>query len=332
MTLRDQARRVVASVPGELRDRLRDSPLDALAWAGLTVRAVHALGSRRGAGGMCDGMSFTAHGTVLYAPTDNRRENFTLAHEYAHVLLDDDETVLIWLADQPDRDDVLERLCDEVAALLLVPDTLLGVVVGDHPPTGEHVLDLFRRSQASQVVCAIAVGRRLNSPGAVLLTDRTTRTVVHSAIVGEPPVHPRTGQPVPDSHPLLRIVPGQHLRRRTFWATPWGERRTMYLDAVATDKRAYGVLAQDDLWQIDKFHPPEPEPDASGPPSNHMSCRCGYAGVRTGWPCPDCGRPFCPRCQACDCEGRRSLTARCEGCFCDTPPRDLEEGRCSNCR
>ncbi len=332
MTLRDQARRVVASRPQEMRERLRDAPLEALVQAGLTVRAVPELGSRRGAGGMCDGMSLTAHGTVLYAPTDSRRENFTLTHEYAHLLLDEDDTALIWLADQPDPDTVLEQLCDEIASLLLVPDSLLTVVIGTAAPTGSHVLDLFRRSQASQVVCAIAAARRLNSAGAVLLTDRTTQTVVHAALVGELPVYPRPQQRVPDAHPLLRISPGQHVRQRTFWATPWGERRTMYLDAVATGKRAYAVVAENDLWQIDRFHLPETEADAAKPPTTHLSCRCGYAGLRTGWPCPDCSQPFCPRCGACDCARRRSLTSPCESCFCDTPARDLLEGRCSDCR
>jgi Zn-dependent peptidase ImmA (M78 family) len=155
MTQSQQAKRIVQALPVELREALRYAPSVAMVGTGLVVRAVRTLTSSRGAGGMCDGMSFSDHNTVLYAPTESRRENFTLLHEYAHLLVDDDDEALVWLADQDEPGVVLERLCDDIAAALLTPDDILDQIVGQGPITGQHLIDLFQEKQASQVVAGL---------------------------------------------------------------------------------------------------------------------------------------------------------------------------------
>jgi Zn-dependent peptidase ImmA (M78 family) len=331
MTRREHAQRIIRALSPQLRDALRRAPVTAMTDEGLTVRAV-ALSSERGAGGMCDGMSFRNPNVVLYARTSSRRENFTLLHEYAHLLVARDSEAAIWLADQDEPLLELERLCDDIAGSLLIPEEVLNEIVRAGPVTGQHLLDLFHRTEASQVACAIALSRRLTCTGAIMLTDRQTNTVVYAALVDEPSVYPTRKQALPGDHPLAKIVSGQHIRRESFWATPWGTRSPYYLDATATERRTYSVLAELDLWGISHLHLNVPEPAAPTRPSASVRCPCGFHGNVTGFPCSDCGKPFCPRCQRCDCERRAALTVRCEKCTVSVPIRDIENGLCSNCR
>ncbi len=332
MTRKEHATRIIGALPPQLRTALRQAPCEAMTGEGLVIRAVKSLTSSRGAGAMCDGMSFGEHGTVLYAPTDSRRENFTLLHEYAHLLLEEDEPAMIWLADQDEPAIELERLCDDIAAALLIPDDLLSRTVGKGPVTGQHLLDLYLDTEASQVVCAIALARRLPCTGAIVLTNRTTNTVVHASLVDEPSVYPANNQAVPSDHPLARLQPGQQVCRESFWATPWGTRSPYYLNATATEKRTYSVLAEVDLWSISTLHLNTPEPTSPARPRETVACPCGFTGTTAGFPCTECGKPFCPQCQRCDCERRAALTAPCKKCYVSEPRRNLVEGICSNCR
>lgn len=332
MTRRQHATRIVGALSPQLRAALHRAPLAAMTSEGLAVRPVRSLTSARGAGGLCDGMSFSEHGTVLYAPTESRRQNFTLLHEYAHILVEDDDQALIWLADRIDPTTELERLCDDIAAGLLISEELLSSIVGTGPITGRHLVDLFVATEASQVVCAIALARRLTCTGAVLLTDRSTNTVVHAALVDEPAVYPAARQPVPSDHPLTRLRPNERISTRSFWSTPWGKRSYYYLNATATEKRTYSVLAEVDLWGISDLHLDIPELPLSTRTTRAVTCSCGYHGSTAGFPCSECAKPFCPRCQRCDCERRASLTERCAVCFISVPRRDLVDRVCSNCR
>jgi len=64
----------------------------------LTVRAVDHLDDARADGGVCDGVSYLNDGVILYRSTGNRRENFTLAHELGHWLVDQADATLRKLA------------------------------------------------------------------------------------------------------------------------------------------------------------------------------------------------------------------------------------------
>src|SRR5690606_684707 len=80
---------------------------------GLTVSPADHLSEKRADGGACDGLSFPKDGVILYAPTRNsRRENFTLAHELGHWLIEQVPAVFDWLFEQQAPEKVLETLCD----------------------------------------------------------------------------------------------------------------------------------------------------------------------------------------------------------------------------
>ncbi|GAB3854615.1 hypothetical protein GCM10028801_09030 [Nocardioides maradonensis] len=327
------ALRIVAALPADQRANIALDPIAGIKDLDYEVVAEPALTSQRGAGGWCDGMSFADQNTVMYAPTpESKKENFTLLHEVAHILVENDDEALIWLADCDNYEVELERLCEQIAAALVVPEALIDEVVGTGPPTGENLKTLVTRSAASGPACAIALSSRLSS-GAVVLIDRVAGTVIQSALRGEDlKVYPWNGTHVPDGHPLLKLEPGSGKTSRQYWVDTWGRRQEYYVNAVATEKRIYAIFSVTDLWNVDRFHGGQEPPEKSNAPRLTIRCACGYFGKAFGWPCDTCKRQYCPRCGDCDCARRASAQQPCSNCFCNAPTGDLEDGVCSNCR
>lgn len=330
-TRQTHARRIVAAISETQRTAVTARPLDGIERLGYTVVPEPALTSKRGAGGMCDGLSFAENNTVMYAPTPgSKKENFTLLHEIAHILVERDQHAMIWLADRADPSVELERLCEEIAANLLIPESLLDDVIGAGPITGEDLKTLVARSAASGPACAIALSNRLSS-GAVVIIDRAIGRVVHSALRGDNlAVYPWKDTDVPGNHPLLTLQAGDTAMRKIFWTDEWERRQEYYVSAVATEKRIYAVFSTSDLWGVEVFHGGPASPAKSNAPRLGIRCHCGYVGMAFGWPCATCMRQYCPKCDECDCPRRDRAQGRCTKCFLLAP--DLENGVCSECR
>lgn len=330
-TRRAHTRRIVAAITDAQRAAIATHPIAGIESLGYTVVAEPALTSERGAGGWCDGLSFAENNTVMYAPTPgSKKENFPLLHEVGHILVDRDEAALIWLADRADPDVELERLCEEIAADLVVPEGMLDDLVGTGPITGEDLKALVAQSAASGPACAIALSYRLSS-GAVVIIDRANARVIHSALRGEDlKVYPWKHRDVPLGHPLLALEPGDTTTRKTHWTDEWERRQDYYVSAVATEKRVYAVFSTSDLWGVDPFHGGQTPPAKSAAPRLGIRCQCGYVGKAMGWPCDKCKRQYCPRCGECDCQRRDRAQGTCTSCFCKAP--DLKDGVCGGCR
>lgn len=282
---------------------------------------------------MCDGLSFAEHNTVMYAPTaGSKRENFTLLHEVAHILVESDDDALVWLADRADPDVELERLCEQIAAAILVPDDLVNDILGFGPITADDLCRLIVRASASGPACAIALASRLTGPGAVIIIDRLTDQVIHSSLRSELAIYPWRGNDVPAGHPLKNLQVDTPITTKSFWTNNRGQRQTYYLSGVATEKRTYAILSTIDLWGVDRFHGGQVPPERSNAPRNTLRCHCGFNGETTGWPCSECERAYCPRCGECDCPRRDRAQQQCIACFCLTPTVDIVNGICSNCR
>lgn len=328
MTIRERAERIVNALDPALRRHLAQSPLEAMTGEGF---AIGGLEERHDARRYCDGLS-TSDGVVLYmVSSGSRRENFTLLHEYAHRLIAEDTKAMNWLADEPRVELATERLCNEVASLLLVPAPVIDAIVGVGPIRAEHLQQLHREIEASQVAITIALARRLTTAGAVVLIDRASNTVARAILVGELAIYPTNGQPVPTANPLHRIEPGHHVHQRSWWATPWGDRQEYYIDATASARRAYAVMATTDVWAMESFHGGEDIPEPIARPTSVRSCPCGYNGPMRGFPCDDCGKHFCPECGKCLCDYRNAAAVRCRRCTLSYAPTALVDGLCSEC-
>jgi Zn-dependent peptidase ImmA (M78 family) len=339
MNSADHARRIVAALDSDIATRVARSPREALQQDfGLTVQEVPNLTDRRGAEGWCDGLSFLDHDVVLIVPTPySRRENFTAVHELAHRLVLNDDGALDWLANQRDPDRSCEAMCDQIAARLLLPGSLVAAVVKSEPPNASHIAELYRLSEASEPVCAIALSDLLPCQGAVLISDIGGSTVTYASVHatdedGWPLAYPWPRRLIPKGHPLLRIRPTEERRERSWWATPWGDRQNYYLDAVAHSRRVHCVLAVYDLWGASRLHVGD-VPQKAARPERTLACACGYNDIARGFPCSDCGQPYCPQCKECRCQRQERRLVDCPnpGCFMKVLPTQIRGQRCVNC-
>lgn len=320
-----------------LQSRFTSHPLQVLREdLHLTVRAVDHLGDRRDGGGACDGMSFLQDGVVLYAPTPaSRRENFTLAHELGHWLIERTPAVVDWVADREDPNRMLETVCDRIAQRLLLPLSTLSRVFGTTPVRAAHIQQLYDTSQASEPVCAIALAARLPCLGAVVIIDRATWRVDYASIrpdeeQGWPQVFPWPGHPVPAGHPLKTLSPGSAISTKTSWRSPWGAAQPYYMDAVSGPRRVHAVLSEIDLWDAAKLHLDQPR-TFDQRPTTEAYC-CGRTRTVRGWPCSTCGEPNCPECGRCRCQRRELKEQPCQGCFQVFLPHLLVNSHCEDCR
>lgn len=374
-TIEECVAAALASMRAEARARFVLNPLTTMRTdLGLKVAAADHLTEKRADGGACDGLSFPKDGVILYAPTSHsRRENFTLAHELGHWLVEQVSEIFDWLFSQTAPAKALETLCDRIAQRLLLAESAVDRVVAGGPVRAQQVVDLYHATQASIPACAIALAARLPGLGAIVVVDAPTnldidddlgmgfaaigsenRGVVRYASIrpdphrGWPKVFPWPGQAVPAGHPLRHLLsagqtpPSQlpaggagglrTLQRRSFWATPWGERATFYLDAVAiSPRRAIGVFADTDLWGAERFHPTERR-DFDQRPEQEITC-CGQTRKVRGYPHDPCGQIHCPTCGKCRCHRRDDELVLCQGgCFLKFKPHLLVDGRCEDCR
>ncbi len=233
MNLEVCVERALSLLTDDVRARFTESPMAVLREdLKLTVRPAEHLSDARDDGGACDGVSFLQDGVILYAPTPwSRRENFTLAHELGHWLVDQAPDVYDWLADQDEPGRLLETACDRIAQRLLLPEAAALTVIGAGPLTAQHLIDLYDASQASRPVCAIALAKRLPGLGAVAIIDRATQEVTHASVKpdpeqGWPIVFPWRGQQLTQGHALLGLASGASLSQRLLGGRLGGPRRT----------------------------------------------------------------------------------------------------------
>lgn len=324
MTLKLHASRLVAAIPISIRYALAVNAEDALRrLLGVHVAPVLQLNNSRGTGGWCDGLSLTTDRIICYAPTPgSRRQNFTLLHEFGHLRVSEDDDALDWLADRVDPSSDLERLCDAIAAEILLPASTVIRVLDGNAPAPSHLQQLYTASQASEEVCAIALAARLPARGAIALIQRRSATVAFAAASGWPPLPIPRGLAVPPGHPLRDLGTRQ---RWSGWTTP--DLRLAFNEFPGTVKRSSSSFPWKSLLRtqaeagprrttavlLDIAKPGETENDgpqaarepdhttANAPPAEPVCPVCGHAGIREHYPCPECGVPPCPACGRCPC-------------------------------
>lgn len=331
-TVRQHAVRIATAVPAGDRADLARDPAQALRGLGFELTPVSTAPGARGAAGSCDGLSFLENKSIIYRRTDSRRENFTLLHEFAHFTVKNDPDALDWLADQAEPGTELERLCDQIAASILVPASLVNGHLAGESVQAHHATDLFSDSQASYTAICVALADRLPCPGAVMMIDSHAHEVLFAILARPLAVWPSAGQHVPEIHPLRRLQPNERVRQRSFWTTPWGARAEFYLDAVRLQRVTLAVLAVNDIWEVDMFHAPTQDHDIVDRPEAHLDCPCGFHGDATGYPC-DSGHQFCPSCRECLCfySTRNHVPCPNPDCYMVVPARDIRDGRCGMC-
>lgn len=314
MTLKRHATRLAAAIPAKIREALAIEPADALVrHFGMRIVPLDQLRDSRGVGGWCDGVSLTNDRVICFAPSPNsRRQNFTLLHELGHFLANEDDDVLDWLADKNNPASDLERLCDAVAARILLPESTTTRVLGGRQPAPEHLHQLYSASRASEEVCAIALAGHLRTRGAVILIRRRTAAVAFAASTGWPPLLVPRGLEVPQHHPLRELGIRQ---RWSGWTTSdlrlgitepfpdmmipdlmraWAQAGSNRTTAILMDTR------EDDGPEWPKRTDNTITPCQQG--AHILLCRhCGHGLNPNIYPCEDCRIPPCWQCGHCQC-------------------------------
>jgi hypothetical protein len=330
VTIASCARTALAAVSADVRrdlaHRVAESIRDNFE---LSVRAADTF-AERGDGGWCDGVSIIDSGVILYRPTASRRENFTLMHELGHHLVENNVECLAWLADQPDPNRVLEQVCDQIAADILLTDEEVDATLSAAGPDARSVLALYDRTEASRSACVIAVARKLPCDGFVVLVQEDATEVFFAARARDTRPYAWRGDSIPAGHPLRQVPPPA--RTHAWWPHPTGTERREYFMSAATDRGwTVAVLAEDDLFGVARLHLPQQVEEDRGY-DGEVTCPCGYSGKTRWWPCPDCGQSQCPRCGECACARRARQKVTCQSCFTRVMPHLVEDGLCDACR
>jgi hypothetical protein len=211
------------------------------------------------------GQAMRAAGLILYRPTHSRRENFTLMHELGHHLVAQDIDCLSWLADQPEPARVLEQLCDQIAADLLIHPDHVAAALDGGPPDAEVVVALFDTTEASRSACAIALARRLPCDGFIVLIEDGADQVFFAARARDTRPCAWRGDTIPVGHPL-RQTPSPP-RALVWWPYPTGsERREYFMSCTSAKEWRIAVFAENNLFGVPGFHIPQEVPHPRQPP------------------------------------------------------------------
>lgn len=332
MTISSHVTRILAGLTTE---QLEDCRVDIryaieLHWGQTAVAATSM--TTRGQGGWCDGMSISSAGVILYRPTGNRRENFTLAHELGHLLVEQDDVCLSWLADQQDPLRTREQLCDGIAARVLIPAGVVDKVLAGGPPNAGCLQRLHDATTASWPACVNALAERLPCDGFVAIIDTYDNTIYYASRARDTYPYAWARDSLPSGHTLAQTPPPNQ-------AVSWwprynvNEHRRYYLSAEDAGSFTHAVFAENDLWGVEIFHAPQTDQDDRRYDGS-ISCRsCGYSGRTALFPCNTCHTDTCQKCGECDCDRRaRVKTFRCAECTTSVLPHLIVDGRCPACR
>jgi IrrE N-terminal-like domain len=257
------------------------------------------------------------------------RRRFSVLHEYAHLLRDLVPAVLEVLFTAADVGAALEeRICDEFASQVLLPDAFLDSVLGSGI-TAQTVQSLIGAAPASAEACAVAAARKLPAPGYVMLLspDGTATFTAHNNDVYF--VRRGTAQ----DGLLAQAASGRPARGREQVRYSTGNRsQEMFLDAATSHGRTVAVLVTDSPpWgglTVGKKHGPEGTTGYCG--------NCAHEFTIFARSCDICEQPPCPQCGQCACETPKAVPGErpCDRCYLVLPPAaypDVSSRTCSEC-
>ena len=255
------------------------------------------------------------------------RRRFSVLHEYAHHLRNQVPGVLEALFAAAGRGAELEeRMCDEFAGVVLLPDQLLDQLLGQEL-NARAVLTLIASASASAEACAVAAVRRLPSPGYVMLLDSggTATFTAHNGDVFH--VRRDTAQ-----QGFLRRAASGHSgqgREQVRYGTG-NLSQEMFVDAASDAHRTVAVIVTDSPpWGgLTAGH-------KQGPEGSSAYCEyCDHEFTTFAPACRHCSQPLCPDCGRCDCPAAESTAGerKCDTCFLVQPPAAYATASTATCK
>lgn len=309
--LRDQ---LADAKPGTI-DRLRDDAWREISnWTEIVVREVGtAPGDSCSVAGYCN-LQVSPAVVSIASGMAHRRRTFTLLHEIAHFLQQND---VMWadlaLYKQKDFGRRLEeQVCDAFAAEILLGDGLTERVVADTAVSASTVQSLFDASQASRSACCVRTAQLLPAGGWVLLTDMEG-VVQFAAASGDRGV-PTRGTVQGNGHISLRAAQFGSARSEDAWISFRSGRRLngLYADSVrdAGWRYVYTVITM----EVPPWLPAYTQPRKFVQAPEWDCFVCSATAKTAPDSCSICKQPKCWRCAMCAC-GQRQTEKRCSKCF-----------------
>ena len=241
---------------------------------------------------------------IFYSGDQNeKRIRFTIAHELGHHLLVSDGSGLLDDMDQlgesaRELNAIEESICHQFAGALLIRDSDLVEVIGDHQVLPAHILELYRHGAASLEAIAVRVAGQMTQAGAVVLmrSDSTVGFCASSPDLGRS--WWGRGSPVDPDGPLARAT------TREFQAVPETYRfglafaTQLFCDTLPVDGK-YAIAVLSDRPSIGtRMVLVEVEPRWK---DDVQFCSwCVSVERDVGW-CDICKRQRCRQCDRCGC-------------------------------
>lgn len=259
------------------------------------------------------------------------RIRFTLFHELGHHLAQYVEPTLLDDIDRlagPSGDPIQieERICNEFAGHMLIPDELVAEVLAGEAPPPRHLVALHERSAASWEAAAVRLAQHIRGQGAVVLVREPKRLAFAAPSPGLRSSWTR-GSPIRPDGPLARILQTRATARQEVyrWDMPGAVR--LWCDTQPVhDGLGIPVLAdRPSDGSLNIIEPLEPDWKRDA-----YCRRCNE--LRTeGW-CDVCRGRLCPTCGACGC-WKPVAENRCPGCGLvkSVTAFDQGSGLCRDC-
>jgi Zn-dependent peptidase ImmA (M78 family) len=262
------------------------------------------------------------------------RKSFSLGHEFAHHLIDQDPIVADLLFEAGTRGPALEEdICDAFAAMLLIADDAVDAALGSKGVTAAAVARLFTACNASREACAVAMAQQLHGEGYVAILRQETEAGDNylsaqfcARTQNAFPIARGTAQ---EDHLLNHAVRAGRAQGHARLRFPSGALTDEYhCDAVHSGGYMFAVFVSE------------------SPPWGGLSIRSSKGGgYETSWcdncseefrpvgaSCLGCGEYQCPTCRRCSCVAAPAPSARiCRSCFLEKPGSKFVGDECFEC-
>ena len=260
------------------------------------------------------------------------RQRFTILHELGHHLIELDSSLNDLSVRDADRRD--EEICDEIAARVLMPESVREEVLPAGRFTARNVAELYQATSASRQACCVTAAHRLRAPGCVILgtSDGVATYVAH-----DPTTPWRIARGTPQGQESLVAKAARRSTKHSRGVTnvrfsSGAISGPVHGDAFAAeDGWVYAVIVVDSHspWERASKHViTNPWPDAEEIECGH----CGEASQSWRAPCRKCGDRTCNRCGRCSCP-LVPTTRSCPDCFLQKASNQFVDGSavCVDC-
>jgi Zn-dependent peptidase ImmA (M78 family) len=263
------------------------------------------------------------------------RQLFSLGHEFAHHLVDQDPIMADLLFEARDGGALLEEdICDAFAAMILISDDAVAAALNSSGVTAAAVLRLFESCSASREACAVAMAQRLGSEGYVAILRMEANDNDGEHVSAQFCARSRNTLPIgrasPQDDSLLRhaarVGRAQGYARLRF---PSGAYTDEYhCDALQSSGYVFAVLVADTpAWGGLSVR------SAVGGGYEMAWCEhCNQEFRPNGRRCGGCGDYQCVRCRRCACAVAAAPSARvCPSCSIEWPGNKFAGAKCVQC-